>query len=139
MEIHVGIRPGDIGAITRLHGVLYAREYGLDHTFEGYVARAIGEFAVQFAEGKDYLAIVEEDGEIRGSVAIVGQGKRAQLRWVLVDPSLRGHGVGRKLLHGAIDFCREQGFSSVYLWTISELKAAAKLYEEAGFRPTEQN
>ena len=139
MEIHVGIRPGDIGAITRLHGVLYSREYGLDHTFEGYVASAIGDFALQFTEGKDYLAVVEDDGEIRGSVAIVGQGKQAQLRWFLVDPSLRGRGIGRRLLHGAIDFCREQGFTSIYLWTISELTTAAKLYQEAGFRLTEQD
>src|SRR5258705_4168016 len=139
MQIRVGIRPGDIGAIVQWHGTLYAHEYGLDHTFEGYVAAAIGEFAVKYNEQNDYLAIAEQDGEVSGSIAIVGDDDRAQLRWFIVHPKLRGQGVGKQLLDGAIAFCRERQFKSVFLWTIGELTTAAKLYKSVGFQLTEQN
>jgi len=38
------LRPGDIGYLIYLHGVLYAAEQGWDHTFEAYVAGPLGEF-----------------------------------------------------------------------------------------------
>jgi len=139
MQIREGIKPGDIGAIVQLHGTLYAREYGLDHTFEGYVAAAMGEFAVKYNERNDYLGVAEQDLQVLGSIAIVGHEDLAQLRWFIVHPELRGQGVGKQLLDGAITFCRQRKFTSVFLWTISELNTAARLYKAAGFRLTEQH
>ena len=139
MQIRTDIRPGDIGQIVFLHGVLYAREYELDHTFEGYVASGIGDFARSFDELKDCLWIAEDGPQIVGSIAIAGQKDlSAQLRWFLVDPKARGFGLGSRLLQEALIFCRTRGFNSVFLWTISDLKAAARLYQQAGFRRTEQ-
>jgi len=139
MQIRTNIRSGDIGYVIYLHGVLYAREYNLDSTFEGYVAAGLGEFAITYDERKDYFAIAEAEGRIVGSIAIVGRpDQTAQLRWFLVDPDARGSGLGRKLLHEALAFCRNHKFRSVFLWTLSELKAAAYLYQDAGFRLTEQ-
>ena len=140
MIIRTDIRPGDIGYIIYLHGVLYAQEYDLDYTFEGYVAAGLGEFAKTFDEGKDRLWLAEEDQRIVGSVAIVGHADgTAQLRWFLVDPVARGAGLGRRLLQESLKFCRDSKFRSVFLWTIGELKGAAHLYQEAGFVRTEQN
>jgi ribosomal protein S18 acetylase RimI-like enzyme len=101
MNIRTDIRPGDIGLLIYLHGVLYAREYKLDHTFEGYVAAGLGEFAKSYDERRDRLWLAEEGGRIVGSIAIVGQTDgAAQLRWFLVDPEARGVGLGRRLLQG---------------------------------------
>ena len=139
MRIRTDIRPGDIGYIVYLHGMLYAREYNLDHTFEGYVASGLGEFAKSFDERKDRLWIAEESGRIVGSIAIAGQADHtAQLRWFLVHPEARGSGLGARLLRDALEFCRSSEFSSVFLWTLSDLKAAAHLYQQAGFHRTEQ-
>ncbi len=57
----------------------------------------------------------------------------------LVHPDVRGTGLGRELLRKALAFCRDRQFKSVFLWTISDLKAAEHLYQEAGFRRTDQN
>ena len=87
MIIRTDIRPGDIGYLIYLHGIVYAREYHLDYTFEGYVAAGLGEFAKSFDERKDRLWVAEDDNRIVGSIAIVGREDRsAQLRWFLVDP-----------------------------------------------------
>ena len=138
MQIRTQIKPGDIGYITYLHGVLYAAEYGLDQAFEGYVAAGLGEFAQSFVEQKDFFAVAEIADTIVGSIAIVGHGDQtAQLRWFLVHPDARGQGVGRTLLQQSLAFCRDRRFKSVFLWTVSELTVAARLYREAGFRVTE--
>ena len=62
----------------------------------------------------------------------------AQLRWFLVGPEARGQGLGTSLLHDAVVFCREAGYASVVLWTVSALRAAARLYVAAGFRKCEE-
>src|SRR6185295_2731216 len=122
------IRPGDIGYLIYLHGIVYAREYDLDYTFEGYVAAGLGEFVKSFDRRKDRLWLAEDDARIVGSIAIVGgENGSAQLRWFLVDPIARGAGLGRRLLQESLRFCRDMEFKSVFLWTIGELKGAAHL------------
>jgi GNAT superfamily N-acetyltransferase len=63
----------------------------------------------------------------------------AQLRWLLLHPSIRGKGLGSQLVQEAIDFCREADYKSVFLWTVSSLAAAARIYHDAGFHKTEEN
>ena len=139
MQMRTNIEPGDIGYIIYLHGILYAQEYQLDHTFEGYVAAGLGEFVKSFDERKDRLWLAEDGEQIVGSIAIAGlPDLTAQLRSFLVHPSARSKGLGRSLLSEALAFCRERDFGSVFLWTINELNAAAHLYQQSGFRPTEQ-
>ncbi len=128
-----GIRPGDLGWLIYLHGVLYAREYGFDPRFEAYVAEPLARFVSTHTE-RERLWIAERDERIVGSIAIVAASDaEAQLRWYLVDPSARGLGLGKRLLREALDFCRVCGYESVYLWTVSALTAAARLYLAAGF------
>jgi N-acetylglutamate synthase-like GNAT family acetyltransferase len=139
MRIRTDIRPGDIGYIIYLHGILYAQEYNLDRTFEGYVASGLGEFAKCFDERQDRLWLAEEGERIVGSIAIAGQpNQSAQLRWFLVHPDVRGIGLGGRLLKQALEFCRAREFRFVFLWTLSDLTAAAHLYEQAAFHRTER-
>src|SRR5215470_1245172 len=111
------LRPGDLGAVVHLHGTVYAREYGFDPTFEAYVAGPLSEF-VRSRGDRDRLWIAERGGRRVGCIAIVGvSATEAQLRWYLVDPSARGLGLGKRLLHEAVAFCRQCGYESVFLWT----------------------
>ena len=131
------LQPGDIGTIIRLHGVLYAREYGFDHTFEPYVAAPLAEFVLKQNE-REQIWVVEKQGRVLGSVAIVQFSKnQAQLRWLILHPDLRGLGIGRRLVQEAVEFCRKSGYRSVFLWTVDFLAAALKLYTDAGFELSE--
>jgi N-acetylglutamate synthase-like GNAT family acetyltransferase len=138
----VGVRnslqPGDIGYLVYLHGVLYAKECGWDHTFEAYVASPLAGFGRSRTQ-REQIWIVEKKGIIVGSIAIVAASQeKAQLRWLLLHPNLRGLGIGRLLVEKALQFCRECGYHSVFLWTESKLTAAAKLYKSVGFQLTEE-
>ncbi len=136
--LRTDLKPGDIGAIVQMHGVLYAREYGFDHTFEAYVAGPLAEFACS-ASPQERLWIAERDGRIIGCIAIVAASPQtAQLRWFLVEPSARGTGLGKRLLHEAVAFCRDCDYQSIVLWTVSALTAAAHLYRSAGFKKVEE-
>jgi N-acetylglutamate synthase-like GNAT family acetyltransferase len=138
ISIRTRLRPGDIGEIIRLHGVVYAREHGFDPTFEAYVAGPLAEL-VRTGSERERLWIAEREDRLVGCVAIVEAAPGiAQLRWFLVTPEARGAGLGARLLHEALSFAREQRNDSVVLWTLSELNAAARLYTAAGFRKTEE-
>ncbi len=132
------LRAGDLGRVIALHGVLYAAEYGFDQGFEAYVAETLAELGQAPRPERDRLWLAELDGRLVGSIGIIGrEAGAAQLRWFLVDPEVRGRGLGRQLLEEALAFCREAGCRSVFLWTVSVLTPAARLYTAAGFHKTE--
>jgi N-acetylglutamate synthase-like GNAT family acetyltransferase len=139
VKVRHDLRPGDIGSVVSLHGILYAREYNYDHTFEAYVAAGTAEFAQSFDPHWDRLWIAEAGGGAIGCIAIVRRPQsEAQLRWFLIHPNWRGLGLGRILLREALQFCEECAYRAVFLWTVSGLAAATHLYESAGFEKTEE-
>src|SRR6266511_3167156 len=91
VTIRDDLRPGDLGRVTALHGVLYADEYGFDHTFEAYVAESLAEYGRAARPERSRLWLAELDGRLVGSIGIVGrEGGAAQLRWFLLQPDVRG-------------------------------------------------
>jgi GNAT superfamily N-acetyltransferase len=129
------LKPGDLGMVVHLHGVVYAREYGLDTSFEPYVAKPLAEFAMS---GAGRLWIAEHAGRVVGSIAMVDAEEGVgQLRWFLLVPEARGLGLGRRLLDAALDYGRARGFWRVFLWSFTDLADAIRLYERAGFKVTE--
>src|SRR5581483_7235805 len=129
--IRTSLTPGDVGSVVRLHGVLYAKEYGFDHTFEAYVAAPLAKF-VQSPGPNERIWLAERNRALVGCVAIVASTPEiAQLRWFIVDPECRGAGIGKRLLFEAIEFSRARGYRSIILWTVSGLPAAAHLYRSA--------
>ena len=132
------LRPGDVGELIRLHGVLYAREHGYSMAFEAYVAKTFSDYAWPLRE-RERLWILEKEGSTVGSLAIVqASPAEAQLRWLLLDPRIRGFGLGRGLVTDAVDFSRAHGYDRVILWTEGSLAAATALYRKAGFVLTRQ-
>lgn len=129
-------RTGDLAWLLAAHADL-ARELGWDATFEAYVAQPMATSILK-AASFERLWIAERDGRSVGSVAIVQadplETETAQLRWFLVQPEVRGQGLGKGLLEQAVAFSREAGYHRIILWTVRQLAAAAHLYESAGFK-----
>jgi len=131
-------RPEDIDWIITSHRDLYATEYGFKPIFAHYVEKYSREFAAVYDPARENIWIAEADGKPAGSIAIVKAGLDvAQLRWFLLEPHLRGAGLGHRLMATVLDFCREKGYRHIFLWTVNVLAAARHLYALYGFTLTE--
>ncbi|WP_202512962.1 GNAT family N-acetyltransferase [Streptomyces sp. SID3343] len=144
MTIRDADRPGDLGAIAALHGVLYTREYGMDATMEAGVAAGMAALvqarASEGGDGPGRLWVADDGTRVVGAVGLTREDAgRMRLRWVILDPATRGRGVGRALVSTAMTEARRRGAAGVYLWTIAGLPASRHLYDRAGFTLTEEH
>ena len=90
---------------------------------------------------RDYFQTARRDGRVIGSIAIDGtrwSAEGARLRWFIVSGDQAGAGTGRRLMDGAVDFCRGAGHKRIFLWTFQGLDRARSIYERHGFRLTEE-
>ena len=135
----VTLRPleaGDLGWILQRHGTVYAAEFGWDASFEGFCAQIVAEYVTlrdrHPARTEGWIA--EVDGVPAGSVCCVPDGETtARLRLLLVEPWARGLGLGPRLVGRCLDFARETGSADIVLLTYSQLTAARRIYQAAGF------
>ncbi len=127
-------RPGDMGWVVQAHGALYAAEYGYDASFEALVADIVAKYLNGLDPSRERCWIAEMDGRQVGSVFLVkASDEIAKIRLLVIDPAARGQRLGHRLVDAAITFARQCGYRKISLWTQSNLLAARKIYERAGF------
>lgn len=135
VHIRSELKPGDVGMLIHMHGWIYATEFGYNHLFEGYVCKTFYDLLRTYNQDKDRFWIAEVDGEIVGSIAIIGHSnEHAQLRWFMLHPQFRGLGLGKLLFLEAISYCKKVGYQSIFLETTEDQKAAIDIYKKAGFK-----
>jgi len=102
--------------------------------------RYIDAFAAIDADRNQFLAVVEEGGEIVGCLQlsfIPGLSRlglwRGQIESVRIASSRRGGGLGKRMFEWAIDVCRKRGCEIVQLTTDKSRADARRFYEQFGF------
>lgn len=129
------LQVGDIGWIVHRQGILYAREYGWDESYEALAAEILAGFVKSFDPEYENAWIAEREGEVVGSVFLMRKSAEvAKLRLLYVEPSARGLGIGRRLVDKCIGFARAKGYKTLTLWTNDVLASARRIYQAAGFR-----
>lgn len=130
-----GYKSGLIAGLIRLQVDYFTREWGFGAGFEALVAKETGAFLDRYDDRRDLILTVWRGRTMRGSIVIDGGGSvRSQLRWFVVDKSLRGDGVGKELISRAMAFVDERDVSMTYLKTFVGLDTAAALFRQHGFK-----
>ena len=57
-----------------------------------------------------------------------------EVRGLYVHPAQWRRGVGRQLLHAAVENLADDGFCSATLWTLADSEASRAFYEALGWR-----
>jgi N-acetylglutamate synthase-like GNAT family acetyltransferase len=139
MSSRVRIReasPADADAIASLLKVAFL-EFEPLYTPAGFRATTptAEEIQPRFAEGPIWIA--EQDGNIVGTISVVPKSEGLYIRSMAVHPEARGKGVAGLLLETAEKAADGFACARLFLSTTPFLDAAIHLYEQAGFRRTD--
>lgn len=80
------------------------------------------------------VAINDETEEIIGTFGLASINQDlCELRKMYLSKKFRGRGIGKFILHTAIDISKQLHYHKIVLETISPLKEAIALYKQSGF------
>lgn len=87
----------------------------------------------------DVFYCLTDEEKVIGSVALKKiDDDTAELKAMYLDSDHRGKGLGRRLMEKILEEAEIRGYRSIVLDSMSQYKAALKLYEKTGFKQTER-
>jgi len=135
----IGIRqfhPGDAAAFRRLNEEWITRFFRIEPKEENVLADP--QRTILDLGGRIFFATAGE--RCVGCCALIRLGdKEFEVAKMAVEPSYQRAGIGRKLLHAAIEEGRNAGAQRLYLETNHVLTPAIRLYESLGFKHIPEN
>ena len=133
-------RPDEYDEIGELAVRVYLEE---GYTRPGAPYLAVLRDAAARAEKAELMVAVDQEDRILGTVTYAGQGspysehvssaEDGSFRMLVVDPAVRGRGVGEALVRWCIDRARGSGVRWLRLSTLGAMAAAGRLYLRLGF------
>ena len=113
-------------------------EYKSLYTPEGFAATTptAEQIENRLNEGPVWVALL--DGNIVGTVSAVEQPESVYVRGIAVLPAARGQRIGELLMGQIESFAASRGCGRLFLSTTPFLKQAITLYEQLGFRRTDE-
>jgi N-acetylglutamate synthase-like GNAT family acetyltransferase len=139
ISIRNRLKPGDLGRITSLHGLLYSKQYNHNIRFEAYVAESLADFYYNYHPEQDRVWICEHKEKLVGSLVLQHREEKAQLRYFLIAPDYRGIGLGKELMNRFMGSLKGAEYKEAFLLTTNDLSAASSLYKRHGFVLTDEN
>ena len=126
--------PGDQSAARRLVLAGLGERWGwIDETRNP----DLDDIAAHYVAPGHYFVVVEQDGELIGTGALVAEGTGGEAAGRIVRmsvaPEHRGRGVGRALVEYLLDEARRRGYRRVLVETTREWHDAIRLYQRCGF------
>ena len=122
----------DVPAVMLLIGRVFA-EYGL-LLMPAFVVPDLLGFDAHYMAPRGAFWVVRDDTRVVGSVGVDRKDERtAELKRLYVDASLRGRGIGQRLVETVLDWARAEGFGRVMLWSDTRFENSHRLYRRLGF------
>ncbi|MGB9145566.1 MAG: GNAT family N-acetyltransferase [Acidobacteriaceae bacterium] len=124
-------RPGDEAAFRRLNEAWISKYFALEDADR----EVLCDPHAHILNPGGQICIAELDGEAVGCCALVVIAPHElELAKMTVSESIRGRGLGRRLLQFAIGEARRMSARRLYLESNTRAEAAVHLYEQLGFR-----
>ncbi|PQJ23398.1 GNAT family N-acetyltransferase [Tenacibaculum sp. SG-28] len=135
------IKPADNAGVAQLiRSVLI--ELNVPKTGTAYEDKATDEMFATYQNKRACYFVIEYKGEILGGAGIgplEGQNDNVcELQKMYFSPSIRGKGLGSKLITQCLEKAKEYEFKQCYIETMPYMHAAQKLYKKNGFHKLSQ-
>ena len=141
VTINSGYTPTIVArTVDMVHGYMN-QHFNFGLKFESKIINDMAEFIGRIDSSRNEIWHAKLGNQIVGSISIDGEdlgGNLAHLRWFTVSNEVQGSEVGNRLLTEALNFCDQQAYSEIHLWTVKGLNAAGKLYLRHGFELAEE-
>ncbi|MFO0833611.1 MAG: GNAT family N-acetyltransferase [Phycisphaerales bacterium] len=106
--------------------------------YQGF-SQEIATLPGKYAPPRGSILIARERDEFLGCVAVRPHTPtECEIKRFFVKPAARGRRLGHRLLAAAIDRARAIGYSSICLDSSTDMLAARRTYEAAGFKPCDR-
>ncbi|MCB2222817.1 MAG: GNAT family N-acetyltransferase [Actinobacteria bacterium] len=94
------------------------------------------QWAGRIGAGTTVLLAVE-DGRVAGFCALAASDEEGagEVTAMYARPDARGRGHGRRMMAGALEWFRSEGFGTAVLWVLDTNRIGREFYEKAGWVP----